>query len=75
MEISINYEHVGESFLYMHEESFIFFFFLTPCCHCNERTSTNEMSKHRVIFKIKKLKIQLPYDPAILLLGICILMN
>ena len=51
------------------------FFFFTPCCHCNERTSTNEMSKHRVIFKIKKLKLQLPYDPAILLLGICILMN
>ena len=63
------------TFIHAWRKFYFVFFFLTPCCHCNERTSTNEMSKHRVIFKIKKLKIQLPYDPAILLLGICILMN
>ena len=33
--------------LYMHEESFVFCFLLTPCCHCSEGTSTNEMNKHK----------------------------
>ena len=53
--VSKNFHHRLGSIsqhLHMHEESFVLFF-LTPCCPCNERTSTNEMNKHRVIFNIK----------------------